>query len=594
MSEILPAQPVTFTEFPALTTVEWQARLARNLKGQDPAALRWPLSDGLVLEPFYHQEALDALGGPPAPLLFPTRPWLNVPALPVPTGSDGRFEMERAVTALENGADGVHFELVSAATFDVMYLAERLPLATTFVGYTVADGPDELLARLAAAVPGAALRGFLRFTPSVCPEGAMQTGYVEALRRCVALAQGWPDFRALAVNAAYFGNSGATDVQQLAYGLSAAASLLTELPDAATPLAAVAATLHWHVAVATSYFPELAKLRALRHLWATLLHAYGLPAEAAADLRIHAATATWTQTTLDPHLNLLRATTEAMSAVLGGADSLSVGTFDSLFVAPNDFSGRLARNLSLMLREEVHLDAVQDPAAGSYFVETLTDGLARAAWVLFQQTEAAGGLPAARPQMLEAVHEAATAAFRRIATGQQVVVGTNRFENRTERFSFNPKKLLRSSAFDTTRAAYPSEVLRLATALHFERRERKSRQAAIVLLGAGINRQIEDSFWRLLPAQERPELAASHPEGTLSFLFSSSEEATLMYATREQFQRFARFLYRIPADRQVFIAPVLLSSDLATLQEAVRVFGFQEMKVQGYTTEEVLARIQGR
>ncbi len=594
MSEILPAPPVAFTEFPALTTAEWQARLARDLKGQDPAVLRWPLPDGLVLEPFYHREALDALGGPPAPLSFPARPWLNVPALLVPAGSDGRFEVERAVTALEHGADGVHFELARAAAFDVAYLAERVPLAATFVGYTAADGPDELLAALAAAAPGAALRGFLRFAPSPGPEGPEQADYAGAQRRCVALAQGWPDFRALAVNGAYFGNAGATDVQQLAYGLSTAAALLAELPDAATPLAAVAGALHWHMAVAPSYFPELAKLRALRRLWPTLLHAYGLPAKAAAGLRVHAATATWTQTTLDPHLNLLRATTEAMSAVLGGADSLSVGTFDSLFAAPNDFSGRLARNLSLILREESHLDAVQDPAAGSYFVETLTDELARAAWALFQQTEAAGGLPAARPQVLAAVHEAAAATFRRIAAGKQVVVGTNRFENRAERFSFNPKKLLRSAAFDTTRATYPTEVLRLATALHFERRERKSRQAALVLLGAGINRQIEETFWRLLPHQERSEPAASHPDDALSFLFSSPEEATLMYASPEQFQRFARFLYRIPPERQVFVAPVLLSSDLATLQEAVRVFGFQEMKVQGYSTEDVLARLQGR
>ena len=594
MSELLPAQPVAFTEFPALTSAEWRARLARELKGQDPAVLRWPLPDGLVLEPFYHREALDALGGPPAPLPFPARPWRNVPALPVPAGSDGHLEVERAVTALARGAEGVHFELAQAATFDAAYLAGRLPLATTFVGYTAASGPDELLARLVAAAPGTALRGFLRFAPLPGPEGGEQPGYVVALRRCVALARAWPDFRALAVNAAYFGNAGATDTQQLAYGLSTAAALLAALSDAATPLAAVAGALHWHVAVGPSYFPELAKLRALRRLWPTLLHAYGLPPAAAAALRVHAATATWTQTTLDPHTNLLRATTEAMSAVLGGADSLAVGTFDSLFASPNEFSGRLARNLSLILREEAHFGTVQDPAAGSYFLETLTDELARAAWALFQQTEAAGGLPAARAQVLEDVHAAATATFRRIAAGKQVVVGTNRFENRAERYPFNPKKLLRSAAFDTTRATYPSEVLRLATALHFERRERKTRQAALVLLGAGVNRHIEESFWRLLPAPERPELAASHPDGTLSFLFSSPEEATLMYATPEQFRRFARFLYRIPVERQMFVPPVLLSSDLATLQEALRVFGFQEMKVQGYTTEEVLARIQGR
>ena len=237
---------------------------------------------------------------------------------------------------------------------------------------------------------------------------------------------------------------------------------------------------------------------------------------------------------------------------------------------------------------------MQDPAAGSYFLETLTDELARAAWALFQRNEAAGGLPAVRSQQLEDIKAVATDTFRRIASGQQVVVGTNRFQNPREQFDFNPKKLLRSAEFDVTRATYPAEVLRLATALHFERREKKSKRAAVVLLGANTNQLILETFVNLLQTHERPEIAASHPDGTLSLLYSSPEEATLMYATPEQFANFARFIYKIPTDMQAFIPPALLSADLPTLQEAVRVFGFREMKVQGYTTEEVLARIQGR
>jgi methylmalonyl-CoA mutase len=283
-----------------------------------------------------------------------------------------------------------------------------------------------------------------------------------------------------------------------------------------------------------------------------------------------------------------------MSAVLGGADSLSVAPFDCLFADSNEFSARLARNLSVLLREEAGLGRVQDPAAGSYYLETLTDQLAREAWTLFQRTESAGGLPQVRGQLMEEIRTVAAETFRRIASGQQVVVGTNRFQNPGEKFDFNPKKLLRSAEFDVTRAAYPTEVLRLATALHFERRDRKSKRAAVVLLGANTNQVILESFLQLLQEHERPELAASHPTGTLSLLYSSAEEATLMYATPEQFRRFARFIFQIPTEKQHFIPPALLSADLATMHEAVRVFGFQEMKVQGYTTEEVLARLQGR
>ena len=590
MSDTPAAAPVSFAEFPAVTTAEWQARLARDLKGQDPATLRWPLPDGFVLEPFYHREALAALGGPPAPLPRPAAPWLNVPALNVPVGGNGRAEIEQAAAALATGADGIHFQLADPGAWDVAYLAGALPLATTFVGYTVAEGPDDLLARLVAAAPGVALRGFLRFTP----ESAEFGSHRESLRQCVRLAADMPDFRALAVNGAFFGNRGATATQQIAFSLNTAAALLAELPGGDLPLAQVAGALHLHVSITPSFFPEMAKLRALRRLWATLLHGFGLPGELNQQLRIHALTSSWTQTTLDPHTNLLRHTTEAMSAVLGGADSLSVAPFDYVFARANDFSARLARNLSVLLREEAGLGRVQDPAAGSYFLETLTDELARAAWALFQRNEAAGGLPAVRAQLLEDIKAVATDTFRRIASGQQVVVGTNRFQNPRERFDFNPKKLLRSAEFDVTRATYPAEVLRLATALHFERREKKSKRAAVVLLGANTNQVILETFVNLLQAHEQPEIAASHPEGTLSLLYSSPEEATLMYATPEQFANFARFIYKIPTDRQVFIPPALLSADLPTLQEAVRVFGFREMKVQGYTTEEVLARIQGR
>ena len=134
MSDTLAAAPVSFAEFPAMTTAEWQARLARDLKGQDPATLRWPLPDGFALEPFYHREALTALGGPPAPLPHPIAPWLNVPAFAVPEGADGRLQIDQAAAALASGADGIHFLLSDPAPFAVHYLAERLPLARTFVG----------------------------------------------------------------------------------------------------------------------------------------------------------------------------------------------------------------------------------------------------------------------------------------------------------------------------------------------------------------------------------------------------------------------------------------------------------------------------
>lgn len=599
MSDTVPgAAPLSFSEFAPVSTAEWQARLARDLKGADPATLRWPLPDleGLTLEPFYDREALAALGAAPTPLVRPDATCRNLPPLTVPAGTDGRLQIEQAADALARGADGIHFDLLGEpAAFAVSYLAERLPLAATFLGFTVGKHPDQFLQRLAEASPGAGgLRGFLRFAPGAVPEGAEMGGYRETLRQCLRLARPYPAFRVVAVNSTFFSSRGAAAVQQIGLSLSTAAALLAELPDGDLTAAEVAAALHLHGGVGTSFFVEIAKLRALRRLWATLLHGFGLPAEGALSLPIYASTSSWTRTTLDPHSNLLRHTTETLSAVLGGADAVTVSAFDCLYAAPNEFSSRLARNLPALLHDEAGLGRVQDPAAGSYFVETLTDELARAAWAMFQRVEAAGGLPAARGLVLEEVRRVGLATFNRIATGQQIIVGTNRFQNPHEHFDFKPKQLLRSKDFDTTRAAYPSEVLRLATAIHFERREKQNKRAALVLLGAETNRHILESFLALLPAQERPAALPAAPEGTLSLLFSSPEEATLMYATPAQFGRLARVVQGVSMEESGFVAPALLTADLATLQEAVRVFGLREFTVEGYRTEEVLSRLQGR
>jgi methylmalonyl-CoA mutase len=591
MSDKPRSAPVTFSEFEPVTTAAWQARIARDLKGADPATLRWTTPDGFTLEPFYHREALAALPEPPVPQLrLAGNTWRNVPTYHVPAADNGHAAVRRAAEVLTRSADGARFVLPDAVAFDVDFLHAQLPLADTYVGYSLTAAPEGLLRRL-LATGAPALRGFLQFDPVTCQLPDLP-GRLQELREMLLLTRHLPDFQALTLDTAYFGNRGATASQQVAFALATAATYLSELPNDDLTVADVAAALRVHVAINPNYFFELAKLRALRRLWATLCHAYGLPPEAA-QVPVLAETGSWSQTILDPHTNLLRVTTEAMSAVLGGADVLSVRPFDALFQAPNEFSDRLARNLSVLLREEAALGTVADPAAGSYYLETLTDTLAREAWALFQRLEAEGGLPEAMGTVLQELHRAAQEQFRRIANGEQVVVGTNRFHNAREQFNFNPKRLLRSREFDSTRATYPSEVLRLATSLHFERREKQKKQAAVVLLGTHTNELIIESFLRLLPAAERPALREAHPEGTLSVLFSSSEAATLMYATPEQFGQLSRYLYRVPAEIP-FVPPALLTSDLATLQEAVRAFGFLEFSVQGYSTEDVLARLQGR
>ena len=186
------------------------------------------------------------------------------------------------------------------------------------------------------------------------------------------------------VDASRFHEAGATAVQELACAIAEGSDRLAAASDAA----AEAASLTFVFSIGSNYFMEIAKLRAARMLWAQAVTAFAPEAGEAARMRIHARTALANKSIFDPYTNLLRVTTEALAAAIGGCDSMEV--------VPARFSARMARNVQLILKEEAHLYAVSDPAGGAYYVESLTDSLAREAWALFQQIEAQGGFALAQ------------------------------------------------------------------------------------------------------------------------------------------------------------------------------------------------------
>ncbi len=183
-----------------------------------------------------------------------------------------------------------------------------------------------------------------------------------------------------AIRADRLHDAGATAVQELAFAIAEGVERLIADASGGTPAAASVAGIEFVFAVGSTYFVEIAKLRAARLLWASVLRAFDAPVHAMA---LHVRTARVNKSATEPHTNLLRATTEAMSAVIGGADTL--------LVEPHGYDAHLAVNVQHLLADEAHLGAVADPAAGAYFIEALTDALAREAWALFQQVEAAGG-----------------------------------------------------------------------------------------------------------------------------------------------------------------------------------------------------------
>ena len=203
-----------------------------------------------------------------------------------------------------------------------------------------------------------------------------------------------PLVQALNVSVMVHHNAGATDAQELAYAVATGIEYLRALDADGVPATQAVGQLEFRMSATADQFATIAKLRAMRRLWARVTQECGVP-ESRRGARIHAVTSPRMMAKVDPHVNLLRTTIATFGAAAGGADAITVYPFDHALGLPTPLSRRIARNIQVVAAEESHLGRVQDPAGGSWYVEALTDDLARAAWAQVQQLEAAGGMAAA-------------------------------------------------------------------------------------------------------------------------------------------------------------------------------------------------------
>jgi len=229
-----------------------------------------------------------------------------------------------------------------------------------------------------------------------------------------------------AIRADLLHEAGAHAIQELGYGIAAGVERLAEL-TATLPVDTIAAQIEFVFAVGPVYFIEIAKLRAARILWAQVVAAFGPTDDGACRMRLNVRTPRRNKSAYDRYTNLLRVTTEALAAAVGGCDRLTVGSFG--------FDSHLALNLQRILKEESHIDAVADPAGGSYYIEALTDSLAREAWKLLQQVEAEGGYAAAMASgsIAKALEETRAARAKAYSARRRALVGVNNYPDVTEK-----------------------------------------------------------------------------------------------------------------------------------------------------------------
>jgi methylmalonyl-CoA mutase len=440
--------------FPPVSKSDWLAKVEADLKGTSPDRLRSTTPGGLDIEPLYTAEDPHAQGAAGFPGVFPyvrgSAPvggWLIRQEYddPRPSVCKAQIELDlgRGVEAVWLRVGPRHgCRVLTTKELDDLLGSVDLTATSTYI-----EGGSDALAVAAGflavaasrGVSPEALRGGFAFDPIglLAGEGRIQGGLRARLAELCDLAA-WcasnaPGLRAVDVSSDPYDRGGASAVQEVAYSIATGIEYLRQLTHAGLSIQQAAGQIGFSYAVSGDFFTQIAKLRAARGLWAKVIVAVG-GEQGAGAMPIHCRTSRFTMTKRDPWVNMLRVTAECTAAVLGGAQSVATLPFDAVIGPPNELAQRVARNTQIVLRDESHLDAVADPAGGSWFVETLTDQLARAAWAEVRAIEAAGGIVRAlgSGRVVDAIDEVAKLRQQALAKRKAPIVGVSEFPNAAE------------------------------------------------------------------------------------------------------------------------------------------------------------------
>ncbi|MDH3789334.1 MAG: methylmalonyl-CoA mutase [Xanthomonadales bacterium] len=463
------------SKFPKKTLADWQQLATRELKGRPPEKLTWDTPEGIQVKPLYTSEDiagldhLDALPGMapfvrgPKATMYAGRPWTVRQYAGFSTAEESnafyRKNLEAGQTGLSvafdlathRGYDSDHPRVVGDvgkagvaidSVADMKILFDGIPLDRMSVSMTMNGAVLPVMAMyiIAAEEQGVApeqLAGTLQ--NDILKEFMVRNTYIyppAASMRIVSdiiayTSAHMPRFNSMSISGYHMQEAGATCAQELAYTIADGIEYVRAAISSGLEVDAFAPRLSFFFGIGMNFFMEVAKLRAARLLWATLLEENFSPKDQRSlMLRTHCQTSGVSLTAKDPYNNIMRTTVEAMAAVLGGTQSLHTNSFDEALALPTEFSARIARNTQLVLREETGITRVVDPLAGSYYVESLTGELVAEARRMIDEVEEMGGMTRAvetgMPKMR--IEEASALRQARIDRGEEVIVGVNRYQ----------------------------------------------------------------------------------------------------------------------------------------------------------------------
>jgi methylmalonyl-CoA mutase len=451
---------------------EWKQIAEKELKG-DPIGLVRSTPENIAVKPVYTGSDLDGIAhldslpgmwpfvrGPRA-TMYAGRPWTIRQYAGFSTAEASNAFYRAALAsgqkglsvafdlATHRGYDSDHSRVVGDvgkagvaidSVEDMKILFAGIPLGETSVSMTMNGAVIPILATFIVAgeeqgVPQEALSGTIQ--NDILKEFMVRNTYIyppQPSMRIIAdiiayTAQHMPRFNSISISGYHMQEAGATLVQELAFTLADGREYVRSALVKGLNVDDFAGRLSFFFAIGMNFFMEAAKLRAARLIWSRVMAGFRPKKQSSLMLRTHCQTSGVSLQEQDPYNNIVRTAYEALAAVLGGTQSLHTNSFDEAIALPTEFSARIARNTQLILQHETGVTDVVDPLAGSYYIERLTDDLAREAWLLMEEIETMGGMASAIatgwPKRL--IEESATRKQAAIDRGDQVIVGVNRY-----------------------------------------------------------------------------------------------------------------------------------------------------------------------
>lgn len=370
-----------FNEFDAVSSKAWKQKIQVDLKGADyNHTLIWKNNEGIDVKPFYHPDEFKNISERSNSKVTN---WRISQSIIV---TDTKEANIKAIDAINRGAEHIVFHLNSEA-IAFSELLQNIDLEKTPVSLQPEILSDTFIKDISSFKTNAE-RSQIQIHSDIIAHlaktGNWYTNLKEDHSKFISLSE---HTNQLYIDTSLYQNAGATMVQQLAYSMAHVNEYLNQLDTKISDDAKQSLQVTFEVAVGSNYFFEIAKLRALRQLWAVLASEYGINAEC----NILATPSKRNKTIYDYNTNMLRTTTECMSAILGGANTICNLPYDALYQKPNEFGERISRNQLLVLKHESYFDKVNNPADGSYYIENLTNQLSEKALQLFKDIEAHGG-----------------------------------------------------------------------------------------------------------------------------------------------------------------------------------------------------------